>query len=160
MARTRRELLGGARGDEAILRRLLELQARAGIVYGAALAERRVDGRVASLARTFDRQDGEHFEGLRRALQGYGGHEGVYGGRGDVPGLRTALDGGNRGFAAFALRLEARSVRACYEAVAAIRNEKLLPGVGAIMANEAQHLALWRELLGREPVPEALETGA
>ena len=160
MARTRRELLGGARGDEAILVRLLELQARAGIAYGAALADPLVTGRVARLTGVVDRQDREHFEGLRRALQGYGGYKGVYGGRGDVPGLRAALDRGNRGFAAFALRLEARNVRACYEAIAAIRNVKLLPGVGAIMASEAQHLALWRELLGRDPVPQAFESGA
>ncbi len=159
-AQTRRELLAGARGDEAILRRLLELQLRAAAAYELALAEVEFDRRTAALARALRRHDEEHAGGLINALRGYGGARRRRYTVRDVPGLRRALDGGRRAFAAFAAGLEADSVRACYEAIAAIRNEKLLPGVGAIMASDAQHLAQWRELLGRDPVPRAFETGA
>ena len=149
MAETRRELLAGARGDGAILRRLLVLQLETTLAYDAALRHG-VDGRAARLARALRSQEREHVEGLRNALMEYGG----------ARGIRAAEPRVGRDFAAGAARLEARNVRAGYDAVGAIRNVRLLPGVGAIMASDAQHLALWRELLGRNPVPEAFETGA
>jgi Ferritin-like domain len=150
MARTRRELLGGARGDGAILRQLADFQEHTLFMYETALRQGRLDDRAARLARTLRDQEQEHLDGLSNALKGYGGRR-RYG------PLETRL---GRGFPGLAAQLEARNVRACYEAIAAIRNVKLLPGVGAIMASDAQHLALWRELLGRDPVPRAFETGA
>ena len=151
MARTRRELLSGARGDGAVLRRLLELQGESLFAYETALRGGRLDRPAAQLARTFRDQEREHIEGLRNALKRHGGTERSYR-SGDSPPAR--------GFPAYAVRLEARNVRAAYEAIGTIRNEKLLPGVGSIMASDAQHLTMWRELLGRDPVPEAFETGA
>ena len=159
-ARTRRELLRGASSDEAILRRLLELQLEAATAYEVALAEADLEGGTAALVRTLRRQEDEHADGLVNALRGYGGARRRRYRAGEVPGLGQALDARGQGFARFAARFEADSVRACYEAIAAIRNEKLLAGVGAIMASEAQHLTLWREVLGRDPVPRAFESGA
>ena len=157
---TRRELVARGLGDGPILRRLLELQRHSEVAYEVALRRGRLDRPAARLARTLARQEREHGEGLVRALDGYGGRSTPAPHPADVPGLRRALRGGSRAFAAYAVAREADSVHACYEAMGAIRNVKLLAGIGAIMASEAQHLALWRELLGRDPVPQAFETGA
>ena len=150
MARTRRELLGGARGDGAILRQLADFQEHTLFTYETALRQGRLDSRAGRLARTLRDQEREHLEGLSNALKGYGGHR-SYG------PLQTRL---GRDFPGLAAKLEARNVRACYEAIAAIRNEKLLAGVGGIMASDAQDLGQWRRLPGRDPGPKALETGA
>jgi len=51
------------------------------------------------------------------------------------------------------------AIAAYYEAQQSLRRAEFLQTAAAIMANEGQHLALLREALHREPVPNAFETG-
>ena len=54
---------------------------------------------------------------------------------------------------------ETNAIAAYYEAQQSLRRAEFLQTTAAIMANEGQHLALLREALHREPVPNAFETG-
>jgi len=42
----------------------------------------------------------------------------------------------------------------------AVENAKLLQTGASIMANEGQHLVVLRRIAGKDPIPNAFETGA
>ena len=52
------------------------------------------------------------------------------------------------------------ALAAYYQAHQKLRGAKLLRTTARIMASEGQHLVVLRQALGRDPVPNAFETGA
>lgn len=51
------------------------------------------------------------------------------------------------------------AVAAYYDASKKLQQARLLQTAAQIMSNEGQHLAVLRQALGRNPVPNAFETG-
>ena len=78
---------------------------------------------------------------------------------GDVPGLAEAVGGNAADITNFAIELETMAVAAYYDAQAKLRAPELLATAASIMANEAQHLVVLRQALGRNPSPRAFVTG-
>ena len=151
-----RGAFAAARSDVEVLRAAVNLEQRAVFTYGAAVP--RLDGRDARLARQFQGQEEQHAAGLSRALRNRGGHPPpAPRGAGDVPGLSAALSGGRTAILRFAVALEEMAVATYYDAARTLREPRLLASVARIIGNEAQHLAVLREALGRDPVPSAFE---
>lgn len=55
--------------------------------------------------------------------------------------------------------LEGRQIDAYLQRIPALTPGKLRSTAAAIMANDAQHLAVLRQALGREPIPSAFASG-
>jgi hypothetical protein len=125
--------------DRDLLERALAVERRLAALYSRADFDQ---------ARLFGEQCREHVSGLELALRNRGGRP------------RTGPDPApaENGRAA-ALRLETDAVAACFRATGGVRDGRLLPAFAAIMANHGQHLVVLREALGRDPLPNPLETG-
>ena len=154
---SRRELLLPTTGNDAdVIRALLELEREAVHMYG--FAAKRLDGTAGRLARRIREQERAHSDGLARSVHRLGQappHEGMV----EMKGLRRAVDEGGPAFARFAAARESRVVAAYLRALGRLRRPGLCGPVASILANEAQHLTLLREYLGRDPVPSAYESG-
>jgi hypothetical protein len=134
------------------------LEAAIGLEQRAVLASE-ASGR-AGVADVIAEQDREHVAGLSAALRDLGGKPPPGPERpDDVPGLVAALRGGPDDYAAFAIELKTTAVAAYYDAHAKLETPDLLGTVASIMANEAQHLVVLRQELGRNPSPEAFVRG-
>jgi hypothetical protein len=134
-----------ARSDQDILERLLARERRLESAYDAALRRGRLEERLALGLRE---QEREHARGIEMSLAARGRRPP------DAPEPDPALADALRtreSFAAYALALEGRAVRAYVDALASLRDGHLLPSLGAIMASEAQHQVALRMSLG-EPL--------
>jgi hypothetical protein len=145
------EALGAARGDRQIVTAAIDLEQHAAVTYDFAAGSPKLAPRLRQLARHLRDQEREHADGLAGALRGLGGR------RPPSPAEPVPRPPA-RDFAAFAIELENRLVAAYYEAM-----PRLGPGLrqplASIMACEAQHLVVLRQALGRDPLPQAFETG-
>jgi hypothetical protein len=133
------------RSDLDILERLLARERRLEAAYDAALRRGGLDYRLALALRD---QEREHARGLETALAARGRR--APGAPEPDPDLAGALRSRDA-FAAYALGLEGRAVRAYVDALAGLRDTRLLQPLGAIMASEAQHQVALRMSLG-EPL--------
>jgi hypothetical protein len=127
-------------GDRELILRTLDLEQRLVGLYARGEAPH---------SKLFGEHCREHVEGLETALRNRGGQQ---------PGEETAPRSGDAGARA-ALTLETDAVAACYRAIGALRDGRLIPAFAAIMACHGQHLVVLRESLHRDPLPAALETG-
>jgi rubrerythrin len=144
------------RGDAQVVAAAIELEQRAVVAYSA-LARR---GALGATAELFRDQDQAHADALGRQLRRLGGKPPAEPrGPGDVPGLTRALRGDRAAMAGFALQLELTAVASYQRALGELRDRRLLATAAAIMTNQAQHLAVLRQALGRDPAPRAFETG-
>jgi rubrerythrin len=154
---SRRGLLLPRTGNDAdVVRALLRLERDAVQVYEAGAS--RLNGPAARLARQVLEQERAHVKGLENSLRRLGERP-TSEPQPDVPGLQRAAAGGSVVFAGFAARHESEVIAAYLQALGRLRRPGLRSPVASILANEGQHLALFREALGRNPVPEAFETG-
>lgn len=133
------------RSDLDILERLLGLEHRLDSAYDAALRRGALEERLALALRD---QERVHVRGIELAMAA----------RGRRPPPAPEPDAGlarslrsRGGFARYALRLEGRAVRSYVDALASLRDTRLLQPLGAIMASEAQHQVALRMTLG-EPL--------
>jgi hypothetical protein len=127
-------------GDRRLLELTLEVERRLVAVYA------KTDG--FAQARLFGEHCREHVDGLELAYRNRAGSlPDVAAPPVDPPGRETAM------------KLETEAVAACYRAIGALRDGRLLPAFAAIMACHGQHLVVLREELRRDPLPAALETG-
>jgi hypothetical protein len=94
-------------------------------------------------ARQFRAQSREHARGFSIALRNRGGHP-------PAPRARAG-----RATAQQALGLEERALAAYADAAAAFHDGRLLPALGAAMANHGQHVVVLRQALRRTPLPGA-----
>jgi hypothetical protein len=145
------EALAAARGDRQIVTAAIVLEQRAAAIYDSAARTHNVAPELRSLARHLRDQEREHADGLTQALRGLGGHP--------PPRLGQEFRApGGRDFAPFAIELENRLIAAYYEAMPRLGRGLRQP-LASIMACEAQHLVVLRQALGRDPLPQAFETG-
>jgi rubrerythrin len=156
-----RDAFAAATGDEEILLGAVRLEQGLVVAYRTLAASNALDARAAALARHFGDQEQEHLDAVSKQLQSLGGVVPSEPAPDVVKAGREALSAvhGQAALLAFAGALETNAIAAYYEAQQALRRDEFLQTTAAIMANEGQHLALLREALGREPVPDAFETG-
>jgi len=140
-------------GDREVLLGLLALEQRSVVVYEQLLRSGKLSGSAAAAARLFGGQERRHVDALTQALLNMGATS--------VPKPPGRQD--PRGGASELIRLaaehEMECIHAYYEAHAKLRSPALLATAAGVMANEAQHLAVLRQLLGRDPTPVAFVTG-
>jgi hypothetical protein len=127
-------------GDRRLLELTLEVERRLVALYA------KTDG--VAHATLFGEQCREHVDGLELAYRNRAGSLPDVAAPSAEPAGREA-----------ALKLETEAVAACYRAIGALRDGRLLPAFAAIMACHGQHLVVLRENLARDPIPAALETG-
>jgi Ferritin-like domain len=133
------------RSDLDVLERLLTRERRLEAAYDAALRRGALSEPLALALRD---QEREHARGLEMSLTARGGRAPRAPER--DPALAASLRSRDA-FARYALRLEGRTVRAYVDALAGLRDARLLKPLGAIMASEAQHEVALRRFLG-EPL--------
>ncbi len=146
-----------ADGDEAVLSRAVGLEQTAVVAYGAALGAGTLGPDLQATVRRIRGQERQHAAALTAALRKLGGSPPRPPRPGEIRGLR-ALRTQNE-IAAFAIELENMVVAAYYQGQQKLREPALLRTTAQIMASEGQHLVVLRQALGRDPVPQAFETG-
>lgn len=147
--------------DQELLRQALTDEQTVVLAYGAALGRRPAAPRVQPVLRHIREQKIEHAQALLTALRE----------RGDrAPSLppRTAPDGLVAGMSrarsshsrlSYLLALETVVAHRHAARVPRLVDESLIRTSVSVMANEAQHVAMLRELLGVDPLGVALEVG-
>lgn len=149
-----------ADGDADVIERAVGLEQSAAFAYTAAANSGKL-GAATRVARHFAVQEQEHADALTRALEGLGRSAPAKPTRPrDVAGLGAAIAGGAHDILTFAVEVETMSLKAYYEAHGKLRDASLIATSATIMADEAQHLVVLRQALGRNPSPDAFVTGA
>jgi rubrerythrin len=157
-----RNAFAAAGSDRDVLVGAIKLERIAVLAYGEAISSGLLSARLTAVARRFRDHEQAHADKLVTALTDLGGTpppepavkdvDTVVKGIGEVS---TQADVAN-----FAIELELAAIAAYYDAHRKLVDGKLLQAGASIMADEAQHLVVWRQALGRDPVPNAFETGA
>jgi rubrerythrin len=154
-----RNAFAQAGDDKAVLEAAVALEQQAVFAYTAAADSGKL-GKSEPVARLFAAQEQEHADGLTRALRDLGGSPPPKPAAPDeVPGLKEAAAGNAVDITNFAVELETMAVAAYYDAHGKLKAPKLLATGASIMANEAQHLVVLRQALGKNPSPDAFVTG-
>lgn len=163
-----RNAFAEAGGDQAILTSAVGLEQVAVFAYGAAIRSGALDPARKKVATLFRAQEQEHADGLKAALTAMGGKlpatprsvEEVDRALGSI-GIGTPLGSlkHQKQILMFAIELETAAVAAYYDAHQKLVSAQLLATGAQIMANEGQHLVTLRTALGREPLPNAFESG-
>jgi hypothetical protein len=131
--------------DLDILERLLLRERRLEAAYDGALRRGVLGEQLATSLRD---QERDHARGIEMALTARGRRAS----EAPEPERRLATSLRSRAaFAAYALGLEGNAVRGYVDALASLRDTRLLQPLGAIMASEAQHQVALRMTLG-EPL--------
>jgi rubrerythrin len=157
-----RNAFAQADSDQQLLESAVSLEQAAVFTYERGLEQGGLTGRMRAIARLFAGHEREHAGTLTRALADLGGRAP------DPPtsvadvdeireGLRDAR--GAQAFADFAAELESAAIAAYHDAAGRWSDATLLQTATTIMANEGQHLFVLRQVLGRDPIPNAFETG-
>ena len=155
-----RNAFAQADSDAAVLEAAVTLEQQAVLAYTAAADSGKL-GRSEAIVRLLARQEQEHADGLAKSLGELGASAPAKpAAPKDVPGLAEATRGDSRDILRFAVELETMAVAAYYDAHGKLTAPELLSTSGSIMANEAQHLVVLRQALGRNPSPRAFVTGA
>lgn len=145
--------------DGGLLAAAVTLEHNAVFAYTTAASARGLGPRTRALARLFAVQDRAHVDALATALRGM--NESVPSPptrAAFVPGLERAV-GSDAAFVPYAIRLERAAIAGYRDAQRQLVDVRLMQSMASIMANQAQHLVLWREEAGDEPVPSAFEAG-
>lgn len=142
-----------AGGDAELLARALATEHVAIAAYNA--GSPLLEGQALAAAQHFLTQERRHAGRLRELIRALGA---------TPEGPRPSYDFGRPDRASDVLRLlqgvEQDSVAAYAEIVPRLADPLLRETVATIATNDAEHLALVRGLLGRQPVPTAFVTGA
>jgi bacterioferritin (cytochrome b1) len=139
-------------GDVAILNSALDLEHTAIAAYTAGAPLLR--GVALAAANRFLEQEQEHADGLSQAIKQLGGMPNA---------ARASYDFGRPKSQADVLRLanmiENTAVAAYIDAIPKLQDPNLRATAAAIVTNEAEHIAILRGALGKQPVPDAFVTG-
>jgi len=139
--------------DRDVVERLLRVELRAVEIYEEITGSGKLRGRAAEAADLFLVHERRHVAALKEALAAM---------KAPVPrppAPRPGGDGTAREMIRAALDHELHCIRAYRSAQATLKAPALLGSAAGVMANEAQHLAVLRQLLGEQPVPVAFVTG-
>jgi rubrerythrin len=152
-----RTALAAADDDARILAAAIRLEQSAVVVYATAATSGLLGPRLEAVARRFRDQEQEHADALTAALRQIGGRPPLPPRPAQIAGLRALRT--REQVLSFAVDLELEAVAAYYEAHQKLADPALLRTGAQIMANEGQHLVVLRQALGRQPLPDAFETG-
>ena len=149
-------------GDEEILDRAITLERVAVLAYDHAIASGLLSPALLRVARRFRDHEREHAGALTTALTDLGGTpppppKGIADVDEVVEGLADATSQAD--LTTFAIELETATVAAYFDAHAEIVEGRVLQTAASIMANEGQHLVVLRRAAGKEPLPNAFESG-
>jgi len=152
-----RNAFAAADGDAAIVASAIRLENTAVAAYAAAVKSGLLSPSARRAAALFGSQEAQHAAALTAALKGMGGTPPA----GTESKLLAKLSGlrSQRQVLEFAVELETMAVAAYHDAARKLRDLRLLQTGAQIMANEGQHLVVLRQALGKDPVPNAFETG-
>ena len=154
-----RNAFAAANDDASILQGAIGLEQTAVFTYSAAARSGKLDSASRRIALHFAGQEQQHADALIAALSALGGSPPAKPRNArDVKGLAQAA-GSAAGIMRFAIALEESALAAYHDAQRKLKDGKLLQTGVSIMANEGQHLVVLRTLAGRNPVPNAFETG-
>lgn len=153
---------GGGDGDAPILQRAINLERVTVIAYDSVIGGPLLSPSVRRVLRRFRGHEQEHADELTTSLRSLGGTEPAPPqGAADVDevveGLRDVRSQAD--VLSFLIELETAAVAAYFDAQAKLTEPKLLQTGASIMASEGQHLVVLRQTAGREPLPNAFETG-
>lgn len=147
-----------AEGKEADAEILNEILARQlGVVAAYPQAMSTLDVRTLALLRKFRAQEGEHADGIVKALRGLNEEAEARPEAIQAGPLRTR---GDR--LRFAYEMESATIDAELSAIGRLESPSARVLMATTVGNQAQHLTILRRLLGQRPlktVPEAFETG-
>ena len=138
--------------DVEILNGALDLELRAVAAYKAGAAKLR--GSRLAIVKVFLEQEQEHADGLAAAIKDADGTPNRAKSAYDFPVLRTEAD-----VLRFAIDLENTAIAAYIDALPKLSQGELRATAASIITNEAEHLSVLLDSLGRDPVPEAFVTG-
>jgi len=138
--------------DVEILNGALDLELMAVAAYKAGAAQMR--GSVLAIAKRFLEQEQEHADGLAAAIKSADGVPNRAKSSYDFPVLRTQADA-----LRFAVDLENTAIAAYIDALPKLSETDLRATAASIITNEAEHLSVLLDALGRDPVPSAFVTG-
>ena len=128
----------------------LELMAVAAYKAGAALLK----GELLSVGTLFLEQEQEHADGLASAIKAAGGTPNKALASYDFPELKSQSD-----VLRFAVDLENTAIAAYIDALPKLGEGDLRATAAAIIANEAEHVAVLLGALGMDQVPDAFVVG-
>jgi len=148
--------------DGTVLASAINLERSAVIAYDSVLGGGLLTPAVSGVLRGFRDHEQEHADSWVTALTDLGGIppappkgvaavDDVAEGLGDVRSQADVLS--------FLIELETAAVAAYFDAHRTFGEARLLQTGASIMANEGQHLSVLRRTAGRNPIPNAFETG-
>ena len=138
--------------DVEILNGALDLELMAVAFYKAGAA--RLRGSVLDIGKLFLEQEQEHADGLAAAIEELGGTANRAKSSYDFPVLRTQAD-----VLRFAIDIENTAIAAYIDALPKLTQGELRAKASGIITNEAEHVSVLLDALGREPVPAAFVNG-
>lgn len=138
--------------DVEILNGALDLELRAIAAYKAGAG--RLRGERLAIVKVFLEQEQEHADGLAGAIKDADGTPNRAKSAYDFPVMRTEAD-----VLRFAIELENTAIAAYIDALPKFSQADLRATVSSIITNEAEHVSVLLEALGRDPVPAAFVTG-
>lgn len=144
--------LGPAEADVEILNSALDLELMAVAAYKAGAA--RLRGSALDAGKLFLEQEQEHADGLGAAIKAAGGKPNRAKSSYDFPELRSQED-----VLKFAVILENTAIAAYIDALPKLGKGDLRATAAAIVANEAEHVAVLLGALGEQQVPDAFVVG-
>jgi len=138
--------------DVEILNSALDLELMAVAAYKAGAALLR--GEALQIGKLFLEQEQEHADGLSAAIRDASGTPNTPKSTYDFPELRSQTD-----VLRFAVDLENTAIAAYIDALPKLGKGDLRATAAAIVANEAEHVAVLLGALGMEQVPDAFVVG-
>jgi hypothetical protein len=141
--------------DVELLNGILSRQSAAVDTYDRTLSH--LGGRNLALARVFRAQEQEHIDAIVKALRGLGGRAEPEAEAIEAKKLKTEAD-----YLGFLYELESATIDAELSAISKLTASWPRSLLASIVANQAQHLTLLREMLGAKPIdtiPGAFENG-
>ncbi len=138
--------------DVEILNAALDLELMTIAAYKAGAA--RLKGSALALGKRFLDQEQAHADGLSSAIEAADGTPNSAKASYDLPAMRTQAD-----VLRFALDLENTAIAAYIDALPKFSDGDLRATAASIITNEAEHLSLLLDALGRDPTPSAFVTG-
>jgi rubrerythrin len=138
--------------DVEILNAALDLELRA--VEGYKLGAGRLRGERLAIVKGFLEQEQAHADGLGSAIKDLGGQPNRAKSAYDFPRLRTEADA-----LRFAIELEDTAIASYIDALPKLSDADLRATAASIITNEAEHMSILLDALGRDPVPSAFVTG-
>jgi rubrerythrin len=138
--------------DVEILNSALDLELMAVAAYKAGAAH--LKGDVLQVGKLFLEQEQEHADGLVSAIKDAGGVPNRAKSSYDFPRLRSQQD-----VLRFAIDIENTAIAAYIDALPKLGKGDLRATAAAIVANEAEHIAVLLGALGEQQVPDAFVVG-